>query len=616
MQYISTRGESPSISDAELLFHSLAPDGGLYVPAFFPKCSQDFWEQLKPLSFAKRCAYIANLFLPSISLRDMQKICERAFSPLYYQKGEVLRVHCLDPYIGSQYLAETSQGASGSIKDIAQTFQASLLAYAIEKNPELEELYILNASSGNAGIATLSAFKGYAKLHPLVLFPEQVLNDVQRHILSEVMDTSHIALQMNLRFEQVQSLLNHVMQSPRLKESLAQRKTAILSTNAYNWLNVLPHLMLLISSYVDMMKCEDERIQELQRRKKHQEENYLLADDEDNLEDTEQDKKFTSSSGQNKEKGFKANETSNAFNSQDFKFNVALPDGHLAELLAAYYAKRMGVPISRIICASNKNKTLADFFRTGEFKLKPEALDTNTPACNILYAINMERLLFDVCPRKENILQECMQNLRAKGSFILPPPALKQLQKYIVGGFSDSLSVTQCISSVYDESDYCVDPHTALCINVYKRYAQRAGDALPVLYLSVASPYIYAENVAEALFYIKKGKPIDHVSYIEALARETDMPAPFALASYLQAYEKEKKDRENEWTSNKGKMKTQVEDYTDFEQENIFDPLHHVAWNEMNPEHLRLCDLQLKKYSEKELLSFLWSYFGLKEEGL
>lgn len=606
MRYISTRNKSIVVNDIEAVLNVYASDGGLYVPEFIPKLSKDFLDGLHELSLEQRLAKIFSLFLTTFSQPDLIKVCEQSLSEHNLGASKPYNLDCMNRYSGQDFVLSFIEGNTGSIKDISQLLAASLLKMILDKySEEYSDIQIINASTGYLALAGMEAFKGKKNLNLLALLPESSLTAVQQenlHYLGINKNSNNISyLKLNCTHAETQKILYELLASDKLKQILKARKQLIVSTNSYSWLSILSLIAIFVSMYIDMLK-----------------ESYLFSE----IDSEQESAKLPES------------------------FNLAVTDGQNAELMAAYYTQLMGLPLNKIIVASNKNKTIAELFRTGELKFKSRYYETNTPACDRRYSNNIERFIFEISNRDDKLCYNLAQSIKKDSNFTIPKELLRKIQKNFVSGFSDNESVLQSIADIYDNYDYLADPHMALAYNVYNRYSRRADDNHKVVYLQAYSPLLFLETTAWALiknwparrtdnikdifsslktYYnsnfavdgIKKKNRnlnLDYVAILQLLVYESSLSCPKFLQQFVPFVQERNSLIEETLNKDKNILKQGFENYCRYENEDVLlQGIFDSAKYKFNEEKRLFAKAVINECEAKEFKSFLNSYFGIPD---
>ena len=276
-------------------------------------------------------------------------------------------------------------------------------------------------------------------------------------------------------FDDAQSGVKKIFADEAFADKLKEKGVLLSSANSINWGRLVPQVAYYVASYAELVKREKITVGE--------------------------------------------------------PINVVVPTGNFGNILAAWYAMKMGVPINKLICSSNKNKVLSDFFRSGTYDRNREFFKTNSPSMDILISSNLERLLFEITGKDGAKVVEWMGQLAEKGSYTVDAQTLRALQSVFVGGFADEAGITKTIREVYDRCDHIIDTHTAVGFNVYGRYYHRSGDETKTIFVSTASPFKFADSVMDAIFGSGYSKGRSSEVLIRELAEESSLPVPDGLAN-------------------------------------------------------------------------------------
>lgn len=477
MLYKSTRGSYETPSSAEALLRSIAPDGGLLVPETLPYWDKDRLNSLRPLSFAQRMASILADFLPDLNEQDLLNACKEVYEGDRFQVLEVAKVIGLNRYVNREFLLELWHGPTASFQDISMQLLPHLLRLAADRLGDRREWVVLTATAGDTGSALFAAFAQLPNTHTLVLYPSRGLTEIQcRQLYAFTTNNCHV-LPVRASYDEALKCVRHQLLDPALALELEPKNRLLMTANSLSWARLLPHIAVFVSAYVDLLQQE-------------------------------------------------AVEPGEAV-------NLVVPGGSFGALMAAWYARQMGVPYRKLVCACNRNKCLSDFFSNGHFDARRELAHTNTPALDVLQPGNLERLLFELSGQKGDRVAAWMEALEQEGGFQVEPDILRRLQAVFVGGFADNQGTVRTIRELYDRTDFCVDTHTAIGFNVYARYAQRSKDETKVLYASPSSPFKVVAEVTEALF--PNSEPEDPCKLLEPLAKEIGLPLQSSFAAVVAA---------------------------------------------------------------------------------
>lgn len=473
MKYISTRGWAEKFESAEVIKMGIAPDGGLFVPESIPQISPEEFESLKYLPFSDVAADVLSRFLTDYSLQELTEYCRIAYSEENFGEDPVPLVQ-LNKYNTREFILELWHGPTSAFKDIALQLLPYLMTAAVRKTGENKKILILTATSGDTGKAALEGFKDVPDTEVIVFYPSDGVSETQKLQMTTSEGNNVHVVAVKGCFDDTQNGVKAIFTDPEIREELAQKNIMLSSANSINWGRLAPQIAYYIYSYLTLLRREQI--------------------------------------------------------DKDEEINVVVPTGNFGNILAAWYAKKMGVPIHKLICASNRNKVLSDFFRSGTYDRKREFYKTNSPSMDILVSSNLERLLFEVSGKDSGKLLAWMNDLSVKGIYNVDPMTLKALQSAFVGGFADEVGISKTIREIYDRCDHVIDTHTAVGFNVYGRYFQRSGDDTKTVFVSTASPYKFVPSVMDALLgngYCK-GRSMEIL--IRELSEESGLPIPSGLS--------------------------------------------------------------------------------------
>ncbi len=472
MNYISTRGGDIRYSSAMAIKQGIAPDGGLFVPESIPAVSLEEIAALARQSYVDRAVAILSLFLTDFTAQELREYAELAYSEEKFGTDPA-PLSQLNKYNNREFMLELWHGPTAAFKDIALQLLPHLMTAAIAKTGEKSQVCILTATSGDTGKAALEGFANVEGTSVVVFYPSKGVSEAQRlqMVTTEGQNCHVVAVEGS--FDDAQSGVKAIFNDKELAAELAQRNVLLSSANSINWGRLAPQIVYYFSAYADLLSREK----------------IELGD----------------------------------------KINVVVPTGNFGNILAAWYAKTMGLPINKLICASNKNKVLSDFIRNGTYDRRREFFKTNTPSMDILISSNLERLLFELTGRKPDVIRSWMDKLAAEGNYTIDPATLRQLQEVFVGGFADDFGTTRTIRDIYDRTDHLIDTHTAVGFNVYGRYAQRSGDSACTVFVSTASPFKFGAAVCDAIFGNGYSRGRSEEILLNELSEESGLEIPLPL---------------------------------------------------------------------------------------
>lgn len=459
--YNSTRDKTCRVTAAHAIVHGLAPDGGLFVPEELPKLSLEQIEALSKTDYRGRAEELLSLFLDEFDRAEIKRIVSAAYGD-NFDDAAVAPLHIID---GKTAALELWHGPTCAFKDMALQILPHLLTASLKKCGETKKVCILVATSGDTGKAALEGFADVEDTKIIVFYPHNGVSDVQKlqMVTQRGENVSVAAVKGN--FDDAQTGVKTLFGDTELAMELSEKGWFLSSANSINWGRLLPQIVYYFSAYCDLLNS-----------------NGLKLGDE---------------------------------------VNFAVPTGNFGDILACWYAKQMGLPVGKLICASNENNVLADFFKTGTYDRNRAFHTTISPSMDILVSSNLERLLYSVCG-DDKLVAEYMRSLNKKGSYTVSGEIFKVLSDNFVGGFCTDADTKETIAKVYSEHGYLIDTHTAVA---YKLMLEHKTDR-PTVVVSTASPFKFCDSVLDAL-----GEKTDAsgVELIEKLASFAGIAAPAPL---------------------------------------------------------------------------------------
>ena len=468
MRYISTRDNTIQYSAAQAIAQGLAKDGGLLTPCYIPKLPGKALDDLREMAYQQRAVYIMKMFLEEFSVKELTDFANAAYGPEKFDSPAVAPVHTVDE---NTHCLELWHGPTCAFKDMALQMLPHLLTASLAKTEEDKMACILVATSGDTGKGALEGFKNVARTKILVFYPKDGVSQVQelQMVIQEGANVGVAAVVGN--FDDAQTGVKRLFSDKEVCEALEKKGYFFSSANSINWGRVLPQLVYYISAYCDLLR--DEKI----------------------------------SLGQS--------------------VNVCVPTGNFGNILAAYYAREMGLPIDQLICASNRNNVLTDFIREGVYDRNRTFYSTMSPSMDILISSNLERLLYSLTGSTAEV-KDYMEQLNAGGRYQLNEKLKDKLQKRFKGYCCDDRETQRVIRSMYDKHGYLIDTHTAVAFSALEQYRQETGDDTPTVVASTASPFKFCASVLEAL---GETSPASGLDALDQLTTKTGLPAPTPLAS-------------------------------------------------------------------------------------
>ena len=439
MQMLSTRGAS-AVSPSMAILRGLAPDGGLYVPAQFPRFTAEEIAGLAPLGYQERALAVLRRFLPDFTAEELRGAIAGA-----YGKGFDSPAVAPMARVGSwAHALELWHGPTLAFKDMALQLLPHLLTMSGRKHGETREVFILVATSGDTGKAALEGFLDVPGTRCCVFYPEGGVSQAQRlqMVTTGGSNTHVIAVRGN--FDDAQSGVKRIFSDPDFAARMDAQGRVLSSANSINFGRLVPQVVYYFSAYADLLAAGE----------------IALGD----------------------------------------KVNFCVPTGNFGDILAADYAAKAGLPVGRLICASNENNVLTDFIRTGVYDISGRAFyRTISPSMDILISSNLERLLFDLSGGDGGRIAGLMAQLKAEGRYQVDGAMLDALQARYSAGYVDEDGIRAEIRRAWQEDGYLMDTHTAVASAVLRAYRAETGDRTASVIVSTASPYKFGASVLEAI---------------------------------------------------------------------------------------------------------------------
>ena len=467
MRYISTRDITSQYSAAQAITQGLAQDGGLLTPYYIPKLPGKALEDIKAMAYQQRAVYIMKMFLEEFSVKELTDFANAAYGPDKFDSPAVAPVHTVD---GNTHCLELWHGPTCAFKDMALQMLPHLLSASLVKTEEEKTACILVATSGDTGKGALEGFKDVPRTKILVFYPKDGVSQVQelQMVTQEGGNVGVAAVVGN--FDDAQTGVKKLFSDPAVRKELAGQGYFFSSANSINWGRVLPQLVYYISAYCDLIR--DEKI------------------------------------------------------TPDQPVNICVPTGNFGNILAAYYALEMGLPINQLICASNRNNVLTDFLHTGTYDRNRTFYNTMSPSMDILISSNLERLLFALTGDPAEV-KGYMEQLAGTGRYQVSEKLREKLKKYFKDYSCDDHTTQQTIRAMYNKHGYLIDTHTAVAFSALEQYRNETGDQAPAIVASTASPFKFCSSVLEALGETNIASGLDA---LDQLSAKTGQPAPAPLA--------------------------------------------------------------------------------------
>ena len=468
MRYISTRDNTIQYSASQAITQGLASDGGLLTPFYIPKLPGNALEDLKTMAYQQRAVYIMKMFLEEFSVKELTDFANAAYGPDKFDTPAVAPVRTVD---GNTHCLELWHGPTSAFKDMALQMLPHLLTASLTKTEEDKTACILVATSGDTGKGALEGFKDVPRTKIVVFYPKDGVSEIQelQMLTQEGNNVGVAAVRGN--FDDAQTGVKELFANEEVRQALARKGYFFSSANSINWGRVLPQIVYYISAYCDLLR--DGRIE------------------------------------------------------PGRTVNVCVPTGNFGNILAAYYAREMGLPVDQLICASNSNNVLTDFIREGIYDRNRPFHNTLSPSMDILISSNLERLLLALTQDTAEV-RGYMAQLAQTGRYQISDKVRTRLQKRFRGYFCDDRETRRMIREVYDRYGYLIDTHTAVAFSALEQYRKETGDDACAIVASTASPFKFSASVLEAL---GKSVPASGLDALDQLSAKTGQPAPAPLAN-------------------------------------------------------------------------------------
>lgn len=434
--YKSTRSDSEPITASQAILNGLADDGGLYVPVRLPKIEKSF-KQLSEMKYQDVALEILSLLLTDYTQEELRACIDAAYDSKF-DDPQIVPIREAD---GTFYL-ELFHGPTIAFKDMALQILPHLMITAARKNHIEGEIVILTATSGDTGKAALAGFAGVKGTKIAVFYPKNGVSQMQeRQMITQKGDNTKV-IGITGNFDDAQTGVKKIFMDADLKKEMAQKGLRFSSANSINIGRLVPQIVYYVYAYTRLLG------------------KGVIREGE--------------------------------------KINITVPTGNFGNILAAYYAKNMGLPVDRLICASNSNKVLYDFFQTGTYDRNREFFLTSSPSMDILISSNLERLIYHICGDSAQQNAQFMKQLSFTGTYAVTDSMRAQLGDFY-GGFASEEDTLEEIRRMFELEHYVIDPHTAVASHVYHMYREKTGDETKTILASTASPFKFGGTVMKAL---------------------------------------------------------------------------------------------------------------------
>ena len=468
--YRSTRDDSVKVTASQAILKGLAADGGLYVPEQIPALDKSF-EELSKMSYQEVAYEVMKLMLDDFTEEELKNCINKA----YDSKFDTKVIAPLVKADGAYYL-ELFHGSTIAFKDMALSILPHLLITSAKKNNVKNEIVILTATSGDTGKAALAGFADVKGTKIIVFYPKHGVSPIQeKQMVTQKGDNTYV-IGINGNFDDAQTGVKKIFGDKELEKVMNEAGYQFSSANSINIGRLVPQVVYYVNAYAKLLENEE-------------------------IEDGE-------------------------------KINVVVPTGNFGNILAAYYAKQMGVPIDKLVCASNDNKVLFDFFQTGDYDRNREFILTTSPSMDILISSNLERLLYRISGDNDQKTKDMMEALKSTGKYTITEDMKARLDDF-AAGYATEEECAQNIKKVYDKTGYVMDTHTSVASYVCECYQKNSGDNKKCVIASTASPYKFVKSVMSAID--PKYADQDEFSLLKVLEETSGREMPQAIKDILNA---------------------------------------------------------------------------------
>lgn len=470
MMYTSTRDTSVKVTAAQAIAQGISTEGGLFVPEQLPVFTAEELAGMVSQDYIGRAVTVLSRFLSDFTAEEVRECAEAAYGSGRFSDAAVAPVRTLQEQL---HVLELWHGPTCAFKDMALQILPHLMRVSARKTADGKEIVILVATSGDTGKAALEGFRDAPNTRILVFYPEHGVSPMQKLQMTTQEGNNVGVCAIRGNFDDAQSGVKAIFTDPRMRDKLASQGLMFSSANSINWGRLVPQIVYYFSAYCDLVAAKQIR-----------------------MGDT---------------------------------VNVAVPTGNFGNILAAYYAREMGLPIGRLICASNCNNVLTDFIRTGTYNRQRDFHTTVSPSMDILISSNLERLLYHLSGCDAALVAELMRQLQETGRYTVPDALFEKISALFAAGWCDDEQTMAAIRTTYEQEGYLCDTHTAVAVEVSRAYRRETGDTTPLVVASTADPYKFSASVLNALGADSTDE--DEFDKVRRLNELTGAPVPPSLAA-------------------------------------------------------------------------------------
>ena len=469
MLYTSTRDNSIRITASQAIAQGISEEGGLFVPCELPSFSLEQIDAMVSMPYTERAKTVLREFLTDFSEEELNYCVEGAYGNNKFSSPDIAPVVNVN---GNENILELWHGPTCAFKDMALQLLPYLMTVSAKKNADGKTIVILVATSGDTGKAALEGFRDVEHTKILVFYPVDGVSPMQKLQMTTQEGGNVAVCAIKGNFDDAQTAVKSIFTSDTIKAELARRNMMFSSANSINWGRLVPQIVYYFSAYCDMLK---------QGR-------IALGD----------------------------------------AINVVVPTGNFGNILACYYAKKMGLPVKTMLCASNSNNILTDFINSGSYDKNRAFYTTTSPSMDILISSNLERLLYHASGEDSDYIVALMKALSEGGKYTVKPETIAAIQADFAAGYCSEEAVFDTIHSQFNDYGYLIDTHTAVAVKAYLDYVKRTGDDLPTVIDSTASPYKFSKSVLTALMGGTTPE-LNEFDMVDELEKKTLTQAPLPI---------------------------------------------------------------------------------------
>lgn len=471
MLYTSTRDKSKHLDFSDIIKLGISPDGGLFVPENLPNLTYEDIQNMKDMNYQELSYTIFKKFIDDFTDKEIKDCVKNAYNEDKFDNEDIAPVNALND---RTFILELWHGPTCAFKDVALQILPHFIIKSVKHTNDKNHYVILVATSGDTGKAALEGFKDVKGTSIIVFYPLDGVSAMQKIQMITQRGNNVYVIGVKGNFDDAQAGVKKIFADNILNNMLSSNGIKLSSANSINWGRLVPQIVYYISSYLHLVK-------------------------------------------------------SNAIKGGE-EINVAVPTGNFGNILAAFYAKKMGIPIHKLICASNSNNVLTDFIDTGLYNRNRDLIKTSSPSMDILISSNLERLLFEICDRDSSYISNLMTDLSRSGEYVIDKKAHEKLDHLFYGGYADENTTVESIRNTFIKYMYLVDPHTAVGLKVLSDYRRKSGDTRPALVASTASPYKFPDVILKALgLDISKYNIKDEFVKLNLLSEITGTQIPYNI---------------------------------------------------------------------------------------